>query len=63
MDSALNAAGGNPGRVIDVAMLRDSAERQRADSEMITGLCDKVLALTNENQSLREELAKCKPKS
>lgn len=48
-------------RSVDLGMVRDSAERQRVDAEMITGLCDTVYRLTEENQALRARLAELEP--
>jgi hypothetical protein len=50
-----------PARSLDLAMVRDSAERQRADAEMITGLCDTVYRLTAENQALKAKIAELTP--
>lgn len=61
MESGENLKARAPARSIDLALVRDSAERQRADAEMITGLCDTVYKLTTENQELKARIAALTP--
>lgn len=48
-------------RTFDLGLVRSLYQRQREDGEMIVALSDTVANLTQENQTLRAELAKLKP--
>ena len=46
----------------DVEEAREMYLRQKADAEKIVILCDALVKMNEENQALKSELAKCKPK-